>query len=100
MRNFLMGALMIVLGGCSTVPTSFTPSDPLPPEQVSHRLWQEILSADVRDGAVDYPAVFTAGAAWRRLSAYRSDGSDRSGVGHRRTRRLKPVQDAFAWRAD
>ena len=57
MRNFLIGALMIVLGGCSTVPTSFTPSDPLPPEQVSHRLWQELLSVDVRDGVVDYPAI-------------------------------------------
>ena len=66
MRNFLIGALMIVLGGCSTVPTSFTPSDPLPPEQVSHRLWQEILSADVRDGAVDYPAIRRQG----RLPSY------------------------------
>jgi uncharacterized protein YceK len=33
MRKFLIGALMIVLGGCSTVPTSFTLSDSLPPEQ-------------------------------------------------------------------
>lgn len=66
MRNFLIGALTIVLGGCSTVPTSFTPSDPLPPEQVSHRVWQEILSTDVRDGAVDYPAIRRQG----RLPSY------------------------------
>ena len=66
MRNFLIGALMIVLGGCSTVPSSFTPSDPVPPEQVSHRLWQELLSADVRDGAVDYPAIRRQG----RLPSY------------------------------
>lgn len=66
MRNFLIGALMIVLGGCSTVPTSFTLSDSLPPEQVSHRLWQELLSTDVRDGVVDYPAIRRQG----RLPSY------------------------------
>ena len=48
---------MIVLGGCSAVPTSFTPSDPLPPEQLSHRVWHELLGTHVRDGVVDYPAI-------------------------------------------
>ena len=57
MRKFLIGALMIVLGGCSAVPTSFTPSDPLPPEQLSHRVWHELLGTHVRDGVVDYPAI-------------------------------------------
>ena len=57
MRKLLIGALMIVLGGCSAVPTSFTPSDPLPPEQLSHRVWHELLGTHVRDGVVDYPAI-------------------------------------------
>ncbi len=65
-RKLLIGALLIVMGGCSTAPTSFTPLDPLPSEQVSHRLWQELLSADVRDGVVDYPAIRRQG----RLPSY------------------------------
>ncbi|GAB1724787.1 MAG: DUF547 domain-containing protein [Nitrospira sp. CR1.1] len=65
-RKLLIGVLLIMMGGCSTAPTSFTPSDPLPSEQVSHRLWQELLSADVRDGVVDYPAIRRQG----RLPSY------------------------------
>jgi len=50
-------ALCVVLAGCSTVPQSFTPLQPLPAEQVSHRLFDEVLRAHVREGVVDYPAI-------------------------------------------
>jgi len=58
--------LILVLAGCSTVPESFTPLQPLPPEQVSHRLFDEVLHAHVRDGLVDYPAI----AKEARFGAY------------------------------
>ncbi len=57
MRNILVGVLVMVLGGCSSVPTAFTPSDPLPAKVLSHRLWHELLIADVHDGVVNYPAI-------------------------------------------
>ena len=55
--SFLLTSSLVLLAGCSTVPRSFTPSQPLPPEQVSHRLFDDVLRAHVRDGLVDYPAI-------------------------------------------
>ena len=37
--------------------TSFTPSNPIPPNHFSHQLWQEWLRANVYAGVVDYPAI-------------------------------------------
>ncbi len=66
MRCVLAILLFAFLGGCSTVPTSFTPSNPVPPGEVSHALWQELLREHVHGGAVDYPAIARQG----QLQAY------------------------------
>ena len=66
MRRALIGLLILVAAGCTTVPTSFTPSNPIPPNQFSHQLWQESLRAHVHAGVVDYPAIHREG----RLTSY------------------------------
>lgn len=52
-------ALLVValLAGCSAVPQSFHPEQPIPPEEFSHRTFDQVLQAHVKDGAVDYPSV-------------------------------------------
>ncbi|MDH5741720.1 MAG: hypothetical protein OEY77_15475, partial [Nitrospira sp.] len=50
-------SLAIVLAGCSTIPTSFTPLNPIPPEEFSHNGFHEVARAHVQDGSVDYPAI-------------------------------------------
>ena len=60
-----IGALM-VLTGCSTVPTSFKPVDPIPAAEFSHKVFGEVLGAHVKDGVVNYPGVQTDD----RLPAY------------------------------
>ncbi len=56
MRWVLIG-LITGLTACSSVPTSFSPTNPLPPGNVSHRLLNQVLAARVNDGVVDYPGV-------------------------------------------
>ena len=56
----------LLLGACSTVPTSFQPVDPLSPAAFSHAAWDGLLHDHVRDGVVDYPAI----AADARLAEY------------------------------
>lgn len=60
-RSWSVAALwlgaMILLAGCSSVPKSFAPAQALPPDQFSHRLFDEVLRAHVTDGVVDYPAI-------------------------------------------
>jgi hypothetical protein len=55
-----------LLAGCSVVPRSFHPAQPIPPNEFSHRAFDEVLRAHVKNGAVDYPAV----ANDVRFSAY------------------------------
>lgn len=57
MWYLLVSLLMMAQAGCSSVPTTFMPPNPVPPEQFSHRLWEEVLNAHVHDGVVDYPAI-------------------------------------------
>lgn len=57
MWYLLVSLLMMAQAGCSSVPTTFMPSNPVLPEQFSHRLWEEVLNAHVHDGVVDYPAI-------------------------------------------
>jgi hypothetical protein len=57
---------LIVLTGCSTVPTSFTPVNPIPAEEFSHKVFGEVLAAHVKDGVVNYPGI----QADDRLTAY------------------------------
>lgn len=56
MRCILI-VLVTVLTACSTVPTSFSPSNPIPPGKFSHRLLGQVLASHVRDGVVDYPGI-------------------------------------------
>jgi Protein of unknown function, DUF547 len=57
---------ILLLAGCSTVPTSFTPVNQIPTEQFSHQVFEDMLGVEVKDGVVDYPAI----QADRRLSIY------------------------------
>ena len=59
-------ACCLALAGCSTVPTSFHPAQPISPGDFSHRDFGEVLLAHVKDGVVNYPAVASDG----RLAAY------------------------------
>ena len=52
--------------GMSTVPRTFTPAQPIAPPDFSHRTFEALLQAHVRDGIVDYPAL----ASDPRLEAY------------------------------
>jgi Protein of unknown function, DUF547 len=50
-------AICLLLGACSTVPSVFTPKQPIPPGQVTHRLLHDVLHQAVSDGQVDYPRI-------------------------------------------
>jgi hypothetical protein len=55
--RWILIALVTGLTACSSIPTSFTPTNPLPPGDVSHRLLGQVLAVHVKDGVVDYPGV-------------------------------------------
>lgn len=55
--RWILIALVTGLTACSSVPTSFTPTNPLTPGDVSHRLLGQVFAAHVKDGIVDYPGV-------------------------------------------
>ncbi len=56
-RQLLVLMLILLPAGCSHAPRSFAPADPIAPTEFSHRLFDEILHAHVKDGIVDYPGV-------------------------------------------
>lgn len=67
MKNWIvLAAGAVLLAGCSAVPKAFHPVQPIAPGEFSHRAFDEVLRAHVKDGVVDYPAV--AGDA--RFAAY------------------------------
>lgn len=59
--NLLRGrpilAVVLLLAGCSAVPKSFSPPEPISPRDFSHRVFDELLRAHVRDGRVNYPGI-------------------------------------------
>ncbi len=57
MRPFPIIVLALLLSACSTVPASFHPVQPIPPNEFSHQALDEVLRAHVQDGTVDYPGV-------------------------------------------
>lgn len=59
-------ALLILLTGCSTVPRSFHPMEPLSPQGFSHEIFDGLLRAQAIGGVVNYPGI----AAGGRLEAY------------------------------
>ncbi len=56
MRWILIG-LVMTLAACSSVPTSFTPVNPLSAGDFAHGLLGQVLAAHVKDGVVDYPSI-------------------------------------------
>mgnify|MGYP001264470643 CR=1 FL=1 len=66
--RWIVLSLLVLAAGCSTVPTTFKPAEPILPKQFSHKVFDELLAAHVRDGAVDYPAIQSD----ERLRAYLS----------------------------
>ena len=50
-------SLVFLAGGCSTIPTTFTPAEPISVGEFSHRLLSQVLEAHVNQGVVDYPAI-------------------------------------------
>jgi hypothetical protein len=52
----LLIAVMLI-SGCSTVPKTFAPVQPLTPQQFSHAALDGVLRDHVADGVVDYPAI-------------------------------------------
>ncbi|MCC6139228.1 MAG: DUF547 domain-containing protein [Nitrospira sp.] len=57
MIGFAMAIGLMLLVGCSTVPTSYSPVVPLAPKEFSHQPFDRVLHAHVRGGNVDYPGV-------------------------------------------
>jgi hypothetical protein len=52
-----LATVALLIFGCSGVPGTFAPTRPLPPNEVSHKAFHEVLQAHVREGQVDYPAI-------------------------------------------
>ena len=48
---------VMALAGCSTVPTSFSPSKPLAPAEFSHQVFGTVVQTHVRNGQVNYPVI-------------------------------------------
>jgi hypothetical protein len=65
-RRLAMLIASLALAGCSAVPRTFHPAEPLAPAEFSHRLFDGVLRDHVARGVVDYPAI----VADRRLDEY------------------------------
>ena len=58
MKNWIILSIAILnLIGCSSVPKTFSPQQPLEPYSFSHTTFDRILSKHVHDGIVNYPAM-------------------------------------------
>ncbi len=64
--RWIILSVAFLIGGCSTVPTTFTPTEPIPAGAFSHRLLSRVLETHVSQGVVDYPAIHLD----NRLTAY------------------------------
>ena len=49
--------ILIMVSGCSTVPRSFSPTHPIPPNEFSYQVFQQVLETHVSDGVVDYASI-------------------------------------------
>jgi hypothetical protein len=54
---WILIGFVLALTACTTVPRSFTPTNPLQPDEWSHQLLGQVLAAHVKDGVVDYPGI-------------------------------------------
>lgn len=50
---------IVIIVGCSTVPRTFQPNQPLTPEEFSHQTFNTVLETHVQEGRVNYAAVMT-----------------------------------------
>jgi len=67
MIRWVAGLIAVtVVAGCSSVPRTFTPAQPIAPRDFSHAAFDEVLRAHVQEGVVNYPAI----AADPRFQAY------------------------------
>ncbi len=68
MKNWITTFLILLLflSGCSTVPRSFHPQQPLEPQEFSHDAFNGALKEHVSDGVVKYPSL----SRDSRLSVY------------------------------
>lgn len=58
MKNLMtIFILLFLVTGCSTVPRSFHPPQPLSPQEFSHEAFDGVLETHVSDGVVRYPDV-------------------------------------------
>ncbi len=57
MNRVWMTGCALLLAGCSSVPTSFHPVQPIAPVNFSHGDFDAVLETHVKDGVVDYPGV-------------------------------------------
>lgn len=60
--------IVSALVGCTTVPTSYAPVDPIAPAEFSHQAFHNALASHVDNGQVDYPGL----QADDRFAAYLS----------------------------
>lgn len=56
-RHVAILVTILLLAGCSTVPRSFTPEQPIPAKDFSHRSFDGILHDHVNNGVVQYPQI-------------------------------------------
>jgi len=82
MRWTLVVLGSVLLAGCSAVPKSFHPAQPVSPKDFSHQAFDDVLQAHVQDGVVNYPVM----AADSRLAVYldQLDRLDPNGLPSRR----------------
>lgn len=57
MNRWCVIGMLLMVTGCSTVPTKFTPNNPIHPSEFSHALFGQVLEAHVKAGFVDYPGI-------------------------------------------
>ncbi len=53
----ILSFLLLIPIGCSSVPKTFFPQDPLAPETFTHRTFHEVLERHVHDGFVNYQTL-------------------------------------------
>lgn len=57
--NLNLALALLLMAGCSTVPKSFDPAEPIGPNEFSHQTFEELLRVHVVDGVVNYPGIMT-----------------------------------------
>jgi len=66
--RWIIPVLVIVATGCTAVPRSFMPTNPIEPSEFSHQLLGQVLATHVKAGVVDYPSVQGDGRLPRYLA--------------------------------